>query len=257
MTNFTIRMFSVRNVLLLLWCGLMACVSMAQSPQPTQTEIDEAVHTAVAQGRVIPVSAGSMSIPATLQQLTSLPMVYRNTVSELPYDIVILKMSITPLGSVLTVGCRFEVPSSGTALYFGAAGISVSGKSGFSGEMDILGGTLSAAKAPEIEDPANALRGETQFKEFALEGFREQLWMGLDKTTKVAFQCGEFKGFTLSGFLKAYNLVKREDATGALLPTTNPIARASSLVLIILRLPVAVLIAAGNLLISGTSQRLR
>jgi hypothetical protein len=35
-----------------------------------------------------------------------------------------------------------------------------------------------------------------------------------------------------------------------------PIARASSFVLIILRLPVAVLIAAGSLLISGTSQRL-
>ncbi|GAB4011719.1 hypothetical protein GCM10028808_25970 [Spirosoma migulaei] len=198
---------------------------MAPVSQPTQAQIDAAASEAQSQGRVINITPGGITIPAALQEVASLPVTFRSTIGNWNYDITVLSMSFTPTGSVLSMGCRFYLPGSttSTSLYFGANDIAVSGKSGFNGDLPILESLLSDAKSNELDDPAGKLGGQTKFVEFPVPAFQGKAWVGLGKDTKLSFTCGEFKKFSLSGFLKVYDLVEREDPAGQSLTDGKPL----------------------------------
>jgi len=193
--------------------------------QPSQTEIDAATNTAIAQGRIVPITTAGMSIPAAMKQLTSLPVTFRSRLSEWNYDITIFKMDITPSGSVVAIGCKFYIPNSpnNASIYFGSNNIAASGKNGFSGDLYILESSLSAANSAEIDDPLNKLNGETSFLEIAMPQFANNGKLGLDRNSKISFECGEFKKFQLSGYLKLSGLVTKEAPDGSTLSDTKPL----------------------------------
>ncbi|WP_460962493.1 fibronectin type III domain-containing protein, partial [Spirosoma litoris] len=198
---------------------------LAPATQPTQAQIDAAASEAQSQGRLINITPGGLTIPAALQEVASLPVTFRSTIGNWNYDITVLSMRFTPTGSVLSIGCRFYLPGSttNTSLYFGANDIAVSGKSGFTGDLPILESLLSEAKSSELDDPTGKLGGQTKFVEFPVSAFQGKAWMGLGKDTKLSFSCGEFKKFSLSGFLKVYDLVEREDPAGQSLTDGKPL----------------------------------
>lgn len=190
---------------------------------PSTGDIDAAIATAEQQGRVVAIKTGGLSIPAAMSELASLPVTFRSEIDGWKYDITVMSMDFTATGSRLSVGCKFILPNSMSAIYFASDNISVSAKNGFKGEMYILPSTLSDAKNSELSSQALAqLNGKTVFYEFALPQFSNKLWMGLDETSKVNFSCGAFEKFQLSGFLKSYNEVEQEDATGQTLFAGKP-----------------------------------
>ncbi|WP_254412224.1 fibronectin type III domain-containing protein [Dyadobacter diqingensis] len=205
----------------------------ALAGQPSQAEIDAAMAASVAQGRIIQVTTGGLNIPSLLKEITSLPVVFRSRISGHDYDIVIMGMRFTPTGATLSMGCRFTLPGnalpgnalpdSQTNLYFGSNDIAVSGKSGFAGDLPILKTSLGDAKSSELDDPGKLLGGQTSFAEFALPGFGSNLTMGLGADSKLSFTCGAFNTFSLSGFVKAYNLVEKETADGKKVADGKPL----------------------------------
>ncbi|MCU0325667.1 MAG: hypothetical protein MUF45_10500 [Spirosomaceae bacterium] len=190
--------------------------------QPSKNEIDGAISDAQAQGRIINLTSSGLDIPQALKEVSSLPVTFRNRIDGWNYDITVFAMTFTPQGSKLKIGCKFTLPN-GTSLYFGANDIAASGKNGFVGELPILTSTLTDAKANEIDDPNNILGGETNFFEFSVPNFNDKLSMGLDKDTKLHFECGTFKKFTLSGFVKSYEVVERESTDGTSLADGKPL----------------------------------
>ncbi|MDQ6481850.1 hypothetical protein [Dyadobacter sp. LHD-138] len=205
----------------------------ALAGQPSQAEIDAAMAASVAQGRIIQVTTGGLNIPSLLKEITSLPVVFRSRISGHDYDIVIMGMHFTPTGATLSMGCRFTLPGnalpgnalpdSQTNLYFGSNDIAVSGKSGFAGDLPILKTSLSDAKSSELDDPGKLLGAQTSFAEFALPGFGSNLTMGLGADSKLSFTCGAFNTFSLSGFVKAYNLVEKETPDGKKVADGKPL----------------------------------
>lgn len=187
------------------------------------SDIDAAIATAEQQGRVVAIKTGGLSIPAAMSELASLPVTFRSEIDGWKYDITVMSMDFTATGSRLSVGCKFNLPNSTSAIYFASDNIAVSAKNGFKGEMYILPSTLSNAKNSELSSQALAqLNGKTVFYEFVLPQFSNKLWMGLDETSKVSFSCGAFEKFQLSGFLKSYNEVEQEDETGQTILAEKP-----------------------------------
>lgn len=186
----------------------------APTGQPTQADIDAAISDATGQGRIIKVITGGLNIPAAMKEVTSLPVIFRTVINDYSYDITVISMNFTPTGATLNIGCRFTVPNTPTNLYFGANGVPVSGKSGFKGDLPILESSLSEANTAQLDDPSNLLVGQTKFTEFVLPGFKDHLFMGLGKASKMDLSCGAFGNFTLSGYVKAGQLVEKEGADG-------------------------------------------
>ncbi|WP_028663849.1 fibronectin type III domain-containing protein [Runella zeae] len=187
--------------------------------QPTIGEIEAAAQTAEAQGRVIVITPGGANIPTILKELASLPVTFRTVISNWNYDVTVYKMSFTPTGSVLSVGSRFYVPNSPTktAIYFGSHNVAVSASSGFNVDLPLLEGSLTTPS--DIDDPQGRLKGEKQFAEVAILGGKATL--GLNKSSKMSVTCGEFKTFTLGGFLKITQGIERESETGGTLADTK------------------------------------
>lgn len=187
--------------------------------QPTIGEIEAAAQTAEAQGRVIVTTPGGADIPNILKELTSLPVTFRTVISNWNYDVTVYKMSFTPTGSVLSVGSRFYVPNSPTktAIYFGSHNVAVSASSGFKVDLPLLEGSLNIPS--DIDDPQGRLKGEKQFAEVAILGGKATI--GLNKSSKMSVTCGEFKTFTLGGFLKITQGIERESETGETLADTK------------------------------------
>ncbi len=181
--------------------------------QPTQADIESAIADAQTQGRIIKITSAGFSIPAALKEITSLPVTFRNQIDGWNYDITVFAMTFTPQGSKLSIGCKFNLPNN-QAIYFGANDIATSGKNGFVGELPILTSTLSDSKQAELDDTGGLLGGETQFYEVSIPNFNDKLKMGLSKDTKLHFECGTFKKFTLSGYLKSFDVVERENNDG-------------------------------------------
>ncbi|WP_337045174.1 hypothetical protein [Emticicia sp. 17c] len=190
--------------------------------QPTQTEIETAIADAQSQGRIITMTSSGLDIPQALQEVSSLPVTFRNRIDGWNYDITVFAITFTPEGSKLKIGCKFTLPN-GINLYFGANDIAASGKNGFVGELPILTSMLTDTKASEIDDADNLLAGETNFFEFSVPNFNDKLSMGLDKETKLYFECGTFKKFTISGFVKSYDFVEREATDGTALTDGKPL----------------------------------
>ncbi|WP_149244347.1 fibronectin type III domain-containing protein [Dyadobacter sp. 32] len=173
--------------------------------QPSRQAIDAAITEATSQHRIIKVGNSGLNIPEAMKEITSLPVIFRVTVQQHAYDITVMSMSFLPDGASLVVGCRFNLPGSQTNLYFGSSDIAVSGKSGFRGDLPILG---------ESNDGIS---------EFSIPGFNDKLLMGLAADSKMQFSCGAFQGFSLSGFVKAKNLVQTETADGSLSEDSMPL----------------------------------
>ncbi|WP_435357985.1 hypothetical protein [Emticicia sp. SJ17W-69] len=190
--------------------------------QPTQAAIESAIADAQTQGRIIKINSGGFSIPAALKEITSLPVTFRNQIDGWNYYITVFAMTFTPEGSKLTIGCKFNLPNN-QSIYFGANDIAISGKNGFVGELPILETTLSDAKQAEIDDVNGVLAGETKFYELPIPNFNEKLTMGLGKETKIHFECGTFKKFTLSGYLKSFDIVERENNDGTTINDGKPL----------------------------------
>nr|WP_299416677.1 hypothetical protein [uncultured Emticicia sp.] len=190
--------------------------------QPTQADIESAIADAQTQGRIIKITSAGFSIPAALKEITSLPVTFRNQIDGWNYDITVFAITFTPIGSKLSIGCKFNLPNN-QAIYFGANDIATSGKNGFVGELPILTSTLTDAKQAELDDTGGLLGGETQFYEVAIPNFNDKLKMGLSKNTKLHFECGTFKKFTLSGYLKSFDEVERENNDGAVINDGKPL----------------------------------
>ncbi|MFY7937501.1 MAG: hypothetical protein ACOVOQ_08990 [Flavobacterium sp.] len=190
--------------------------------QPTQADIESAIADAQTQGRIIKITSVGFSIPAALKEITSLPVTFRNQIDGWNYDITVFAMTFTPQGSKLSIGCKFNLPNN-QAIYFGANDIATSGKNGFVGELPILTNTLTDAKQAELDDTGGLLGGETQFYEVSIPNFNDKLKMGLSKDTKLHFECGTFKKFTLSGYLKSFDVVERENNDGTAINDGKPL----------------------------------
>ncbi len=190
--------------------------------QPTQADIESAIADAQTQGRIIKITSAGFSIPAALKEITSLPVTFRNQIDGWNYDITVFAMTFTPSGSKLSIGCKFNLPNN-QAIYFGANDIATSGKNGFVGELPILTSTLSDTKQAELDDVNGLLGGETQFYEVSIPNFNDKLKMGLSKDTKLHFECGTFKKFTLSGYLKSFDVVERENNDGTTINDGKPL----------------------------------
>lgn len=190
--------------------------------QPTQAAIESAIADAQTQGRIIKINSSGFSIPAALKEITSLPVTFRNQIDGWNYDITVFAMTFTPEGSKLTIGCKFNLPNN-QSIYFGANDIAISGKNGFVGELPILETTLSDTKKAEIDDVNGVLAAETKFYELPIPNFNEKLIMGLGKETKIHFECGTFKKFTLSGYLKSFDIVERENNDGITINDGKPL----------------------------------
>jgi hypothetical protein len=190
--------------------------------QPTQADIESAIADAQTQGRIIKITSVGFSIPAALKEITSLPVTFRNQIDGWNYDITVFAITFTPSGSKLSIGCKFNLPNN-QAIYFGANDIATSGKNGFVGELPILTSTLTDAKQAELDDTGGLLGGETQFYEVSIPNFNDKLKMGLSKDTKLHFECGTFKKFTLSGYLKSFDAVERENNDGAVINDGKPL----------------------------------
>ena len=190
--------------------------------QPTQADIESAIADAQTQGSIIKITSAGFSIPEALKEITSLPVTFRNQIDGWNYDITVFSMTFTPQGSKLSIGCKFNLPNN-QAIYFGANDIATSGKNGFVGELPILTSTLSDAKRGELDDVGGLLGGETQFYEVSIPNFNDKLKMGLSKDTKLHFECGTFKKFTLSGYLKSFDVVERENNDGTSINDGKPL----------------------------------
>lgn len=187
----------------------------------TGAQIEGAINEAVSKGRVVNVSSGS--IPES--GLSSLPVVFRTTIDEHTYDIVVTAMNFTAGGSTLEVGARFvpnpEMP--GQVLYFNSPAIGFSAKHGFKGEMSLLPGLLSSEKNAQLSPEAvSMLAGKNKFFEVAMSG--NTMVLGLDQDTRLSFNCGAFEKLTLSGYLKIFNSVNQEDSEGKSIHPELPLA---------------------------------
>lgn len=191
--------------------------------QPTITEIDAAISEAQSQGRIVNITSGGLALPSVMKEIAKLPVTFRSTMDDLSYDITVLSVTYTGTSSYLSIGCRFTPPNSSKALYFGTNTIQASGKSGFIGVLPILESILTAGKSGELDDADALLSGETQFAEFMLPGFKNNLAIGLGKASQIEFSCGAFGKFNLSGFVKAYSIVEKESVNGEILPQNNPL----------------------------------
>ncbi|AFK05701.1 hypothetical protein Emtol_0071 (plasmid) [Emticicia oligotrophica DSM 17448] len=190
--------------------------------QPTHADIESAIADAQTQGRIIKITSAGFSIPAALKEISSLPVTFRNQIDGWNYDITVFAMTFTPQGSKLSIGCKFNLPNN-QAIYFGANDIATSGKNGFVGELPILTSTLTDAKQAELDDTGGLLGGETQFYEVSIPNFNDKLKMGLSKDTKLHFECGTFKKFTFSGYLKSFDVVERENNDGTAINDGKPL----------------------------------
>ena len=182
--------------------------------QPSVAEIEAGISEAQAQGRLIHLSDRGLSLPYVMKEIAQLPVTFRSTINDVAYEITVLSIHYTGPSAYLSIGCRFTPPKSGVQLYFGSNTIQVSGKSGFAGALPILESSLTDAKSGELDDAKGLLSGETRFAEFSLPGFRDNLAIGLGKTSQLEFSCGTFGRFNLSGVVKAYSIVEKETATG-------------------------------------------
>jgi hypothetical protein len=177
----------------------------AAGTPPTPQAIDAAMAEATSQQRIIKVGNSGLNIPEAMKEITSLPVIFRVTIQQHAYDITVMSMSFRPDGASLVVGCRFNLPGSQTNLYFGSADVAVSGKSGFRGDLSLLGNSSDGTS------------------EFSIPGFNDKLLMGLAADSKMQFSCGAFQGFSLSGFVKAQNLVQTETTDGSLSEDSQPL----------------------------------
>ena len=195
------------------------------APAPTPAEIESAATTAETQGRVVLLTPAGITVPNLLKELTMVPVTFRSVIGNGNYDITVLRMTVTPEGTTVAVGCRFTVPNAAgkSILYFGANDIPVSATNGFGGDLPILESTLSLTNTAEMDDPQNHLGSETQFAEIQVPNFKGNATLGLGKTSKLTFSCGAFKKFTLTGFMKVHNLIEREDSSGDDFSDTKPL----------------------------------
>jgi gliding motility-associated-like protein len=189
----------------------------------TGAQIEGAINEAVSKGRVVTASSGSVPESA----LSSLPVVFRTTIDDHKYDIVVTAMNFTATGSTLEVGARFvpnpEMPDQ--VLYFNSPAIGFSAKHGFKGEMALLPEILSSSKNNQLSPEAvSLLAGRNRFFEVIMQSSGNKMVLGLDENTRLSFNCGAFEKLTLSGYLKVFNSVNQEDIAGQNINSGLPLA---------------------------------
>jgi hypothetical protein len=189
----------------------------------TGAQIEGAINEAVSKGRVVTASSGSVPESA----LSSLPVVFRTTIDDHKYDIVVTAMNFTATGSTLEVGARFvpnpEMPDQ--VLYFNSPAIGFSAKHGFKGEMTLLPEILSSSKNNQLSPEAvSLLAGRNRFFEVIMQSSGNKMVLGLDENTKLSFNCGAFEKLTLSGYLKVFNSVNQENIAGQNINSGLPFA---------------------------------